>query len=477
MTAADLHPGPDALLADLCDGPLLEWDAPVGPPPAHADSPGYRDELVAARARSGHNESVRTGEARIGGHRIVVVAGDFAFLAGSVGVRSADRIVAAVERATGAGLPLLGITASGGTRMQEGAPAFLRMAAIAAAIAEHRRAGLPYLTYLRHPTTGGVLASWGSLGQVTVAEPDALVGLLGPKVYAALHGAPFPAGVQTAQNLHRHGLVDAVMAPQQLRDRVRRVLDLLTAQAAAALPAPPEPPPPAPDAWTCVTVTREPVRPGLREVLRHADGFVELAPAPGAALALARFDGTSCVLVGHDRTDPHPAGPAALRLVLRAAALASELRLPLVTVIDTGGAELSVAAEEQGTAQYIARCLATLTGLPMPSVSVLLGQGAGAAALALLPADRVLATRHSWIAPLPPEGASAVLHGTVHRAAELAAAQHIRAVDLGIVDAFVDDGDLAALPARVAAAIGVQLRAAAATQPTERRRRRRLNPR
>jgi acetyl-CoA carboxylase beta subunit/acetyl-CoA carboxylase alpha subunit len=475
MTAVDRRQGVDEFLADLCDGPLCSWDAPAGPPPV--DSPTYRDELAAAAARSGHDESVRTGEARIGGHRIAVIAGEFAFLAGSVGVRAADRIVAAIERATAAGLPLLGVTASGGTRMQEGAPAFLRMAGIAAAIAQHRRAGLLYLTYLRHPTTGGVLASWGSLGHVTFAEPGALVGFLGPKVYAALHGVPFPAGVQTAEHLHRHGLVDAVVAPQDLRATVRRLLDLHTAPAASPLPAPPQPPPTAPDAWTCVTATRDPARPGLREVLRHADGVVELAPAPGAVLALARFGGTSCVLVGHDRTDDRPAGPAALRLVLRAAELATELALPLVTVVDTAGGELSVAAEEQGTAQSIARCLATLSELPVPSVSVLLGQGAGGAALALLPADRVLAARHSWLAPVPPEGASAVLHGTVDRAAELAAAQHIRAVDLGVADAFVDDGDLAAFPAGVAVAIGVQLRAAAATTPSERRTRRRLHPR
>jgi acetyl-CoA carboxylase carboxyl transferase subunit beta len=204
--------------------------------------------------------------------------------------------------------------------------------------------------------------------------------------------------------------------------------------------------------------------------------MVALAPAPGATAALARFGGTSCVVVGHDRTDPRPPGPAALRLVLRAAELATELQLPLATVIDTNGAELSVTAEEQGTAQAVARCLATLTRLPVPSVSVLLGPGAGGAALALLPADRMLATRHSWIAPLPPEGASAVLYGTVDRAAELAATQQIRAVDLGIADAYVDDGDLPTLPARVAAAIGVQLRAAAATPPADRPARRRLHP-
>jgi Acetyl-CoA carboxylase beta subunit len=453
------RPGLDALLAELCDGPLQSWDEPLAPPPAHADTAEYRAALHAARERSGHDESVRTGEARIGGHRVAIVAGDFAFLAGSIGVRAADRILAAIERATAARLPLLGITASGGTRMQEGTPAFLRMAEIAAALTEHRRAGLPYLTYLRHPTTGGVLASWGSLGHVTFAEPGALIGFLGPKVYAALHGGPFPPGVQTAENLHAHGLVDAVVTPSTLRGAVCKVLDLASGPRPAPLLSP-APAGPAPDPWTCVTVTRDPARPGLRAVLAAADDVLELAPAPGARLALTRFAGTPCVLIGHDRGDPRPAGPGALRLVLRATELATELGLPLVTVIDTGGSELSISAEEQGTAQHIARCLAALTSLPVPSVSVLLGQGAGGAALALLPADRVVATRHSWIAPIPPEGASAVLHGTADHAAELAAAQHIRVADLGLADVVVEDTDPGVFPVHVAAAIGAQLRAA-----------------
>ena len=479
MTAVDspTTPAIDALLVDLCDGPLLSWDARIGPPPAHADTADYRAQLAGARARTGHDESVRTGAARIGGRRVAVVAGDFGFLAGSIGVGAAKRIVDAVERATAEGLPLLGITASGGTRMQEGTPAFLLMADIAAAIAGHRRAGLPYLTYLRHPTTGGVFASWGSLGHLTFAEPGALVGFLGPKVYAALRGEPFPPDVQTAEHLHRHGLVDAVVAPHELRRTVCRVLELLDGP-----PAPPDPGPapavaPAPDAWTCVAATRDPARPGLRELLDAATGTVVLGPAPGTALALTRFGGTPCVVVGHDRGDPRPPDPAALRLVRRAAQLATELALPLVTVIDTGGAELSVAAEEQGTAHGIASCLATLAQLPVPSVSVLLGQGAGGAALALLPADRLIAARHAWIAPLPPEGASAVLHGTAERAADLAAAQHIRAADLvDLVDVLVDDD--AELPVAMAREIGRQLRIAAAESGTHgrSRRRRRLIP-
>jgi acetyl-CoA carboxylase carboxyl transferase subunit beta len=122
--------------------------------------------------------------------------------------------------------------------------------------------------------------------------------------------------------------------------------------------------------------------------------------------------------------------------------LAAEFGLPLVTVIDTPGAALSVAAEQGGLAGEIARSLADLVALTVPTVSVLLGQGTGGAALALLPADRVLAARHAWLAPLPPEGAAAILYRDPTRAAEVAATQGVRAGDLyraGAVDHVVPE--------------------------------------
>jgi acetyl-CoA carboxylase carboxyl transferase subunit beta len=120
--------------------------------------------------------------------------------------------------------------------------------------------------------------------------------------------------------------------------------------------------------------------------------------------------------------------------------LAADLGLPLVTVIDTAGAALSAEAEQGGLAGEIARCLAELVLLPAPTVCLLLGQGAGGGALALLPADRVLCAQHGWLSPLPPEGASAILHRSVERAAEVAQRQGVRSLDLlrnGIVDRIV----------------------------------------
>ncbi|UUW92532.1 carboxyl transferase domain-containing protein [Pimelobacter simplex] len=170
MTATDVaRPSRSSvvdLVGGLLDAPLASWDTAAATPPAHADTLGYRKALREASERAGTDESVVTGEGLIQGRRIAVIANEFTFLAGSIGLASATRIVEAVERATAEQLPLVAIASSGGTRMQEGTMAFLAMPGIAAAVAEHKAAGLPYIAYLRHPTTGGVLASWGSLGTV-----------------------------------------------------------------------------------------------------------------------------------------------------------------------------------------------------------------------------------------------------------------------------------------------------------------------
>jgi acyl-CoA carboxylase subunit beta len=445
MTAGDL-------LAALLDaGTYRSWDTElvdVRP------SPGYAAELARARAVTGVDESVCTGEGLLGGRRVAVAVSEFGFLGGSIGVAAAERLTRAAERATAERLPLIAAPASGGTRMQEGTIAFLQMAKITAAVAAHKAAGLPYLVYLRHPTTGGVFASWASVGHLTLAEPGALIGFLGPRVYAALSGAPIPAGVQTAENLLAHGLVDAVVAPDGLAAYLNRALTALTPLPVDPWPAASPPRAVAPtlpgsetSAWESVLLTRRADRPGATDLIRAAATDIVPLREGGLILALARVGGRPCVLAGQDRSVlPH--GPETLRTAQRGMQLAAELRLPFVSVIDTPGGELSAAAEEGGAAREIARCLAALITLPVPTVAILLGQGTGGAALALLPADRVLAAQHSWLAPLAPEGASVIVLKDTAHAPELAARQGIRAADLaadGIVDHVVAEHDAAQL--------------------------------
>ena len=454
--------------AVLDPGSFASWDTT---PLAVAAGPGYARELAAAREATGLDESVVTGEGRVHGRRVAVIASEFDFLAGSIGVAAAERITAAVERATAERLPLLASPSSGGTRMQEGTVAFLQMVKIAAAVELHKRAHLPYLVYLRHPTTGGVFASWGSLGHVTIAEPGALVGFLGPRVYEQLYGEPFPPGIQTAENLQRHGVIDGVVPLKWLRRTLERVLKVLV-----------DPPGPAPEvadtgpipdvpAWDSVIASRRSDRPGVGQLLRHGATERVLLSGTGQGeaattlLALARFRGQPAVVLGQQRVVGGAVGPAALREARRGMALAAGLQLPLVLVIDTAGPALSADAEQGGLAGEIARCLADLVTLDTATVSVLLGQGSGGPALGLVPADRVLAALHGWLAPLPPEGASAIVYRDTAHAPELAEAQGIRSADLlrrGIVDEIVAERPDAAdepveFSKRLSCAIGREL--------------------
>lgn len=416
----------------------------------------YAGQLSRAAQRSGVTESVVTGVGKLAGRSVVLIAGEFTFLAGSVGRAAADRVVAAVQRATGEGLPILAAPTSGGTRMQEGTPAFLRMVPVAAAVAAHRAAGLPYLVWLRDPTTGGVMATWGSLGQVCAADEGALAGFLGPRVFEAMTGDPFPP-VQRAENLARVGVIDGVVTLPQLRDWVHNVLAVAQAPDVGYLPMS-EPTPPVPsvqpnafgprDGWESVLATRRSDRPGVRQVM--AATATEVTWLAGTqtgerddaiVLALARFSGRPAVVVGSDRDVRGGAfGPAGLRAAQRGYALAVEWRVPLLTVVDTAGAEVSAAAEEGAMAGEIARSLAVLSRLETPVVSLLLGSGCGGGALALLPSDVLLAADDSWITPLPPEGASAIVHRTTERAADFARSARITApelYDLGVIDTLV----------------------------------------
>lgn len=448
----------DLIDAILDRGTFTSWDRPLLD--VHPDA-AYAASLQRARERSHHDEAVITGEGRIRGQRVALIACDFAFLGGSIGVAAAERIVSAVERATALRLPLLATPTSGGTRMQEGTVAFLQMVKISAAITLHKQSGLPYLVYLRDPTMGGVFASWGSLGHVTIAEPGARIGFLGPRVYEALRGEPFPDGVQTAEHLFAHGLIDGVVPLRFVRLLAHRTLRVL-AGAQDADPLAPhlgvrEELSTADDdapAWESVRISRQEGRPGVRAFLRHSatdrlplSGTGEGETDHSLLLSLARVQGYPCIVVGQDTTSadgaaPPLLGPAALRAARRGMRLAAELNLPLVLVIDTWGAALSPEAEQGGLAGEVARSLSDLVTLRVPTVSVLLGQGTGGGALAMLPADRVLCAQHAWLAPLPPEGASAVMFHDTEHAAEMADKQRIRAADLladGIVDRVIPE--------------------------------------
>ncbi|MPZ72093.1 MAG: acetyl-CoA carboxyl transferase [Nitriliruptorales bacterium] len=473
------------LVAD--PGTFEPWDSDVvsNDPLAFHDTMSYRTRLLQAERHSGSSEAIVAGRASVQGRAVVLIAGEFSFLGGTLGVAAAERVIRAFDRATESRLPVVAMPVSGGTRMQEGAAGFIQMAGCAAAVQRLRDAGLLYVVYLRNPTTGGVLGSWASLAHVRLAEPGALIGLTGPRVVRAVTGHPLPAGVQTAENLGRRGLLDEIVRPSRLRERLGHILD-------AADPRPGEwQAPMGPEVlgddadvagWDAVVESRRAGRPGVADVLRQCGADVVRLRGDGAGnddenciVGMGRVCGIAAMVLAQRRNDGGGArgasiGAVGYRQYRRAIALADELGLPLVGVIDTRGAAMTPHDEEGGVAAMIAACLGALSVVRTPTLSVLLGEGSGGGALALLPADRVVAAEHGWLAPISPEGASAILYRTTERAADVAGAQRISSTDLrrlGIVDTVVPDGDGAMAP-RIAAVIGDELRRLAERDDEER---------
>lgn len=451
----------DAVLAVTDPDSFRRWDGQLPTLAPLADS--YSAEVKSAFDATGVDESVLAGDARIGGVRTAVLAWEFGFLGGSVGVGTAARVVAAARRATANGMPLVAMPRSGGTRMQEGAPAFVQMVAIAAALAEHRAAGLPYLVHLCGPTTGGVLATLGSAGDITSAEPGAMVGFLGPRAFKAITGQAFPQGIQTAENLLSRGLVDAVVAWDELRDRWARILGLWADRvlpgatgvedfahvAGATVPGAPES---AAQLWDYVEVSRQADRIDPEQFLTdHVSDLVGLPgtmqgeTSRGAVVALGRLHDIPVVVAATtDRRSGEPLTVGGLRTVRRGMALAQRWGLPIVTIVDTLGAQLSVEGEQSGIAGEISRVMLDLVAARTPTVALLLGAGTGGAALALLATDRIVAGSHTWVSPLAPEGAAAIRHGGTHDPAQIAWEQRIGAhalAELGFIDRVVRESD------------------------------------
>ena len=347
--------------------------------------------------------------------------------------------------------------------MQEGAPAFVQMVAIAAALAEHRAAGLPYLVHLCGPTTGGVLATLGSAGDMTTAEPGAMVGFLGPRAFTAITGEEFPEGVQTAENLLSRGLIDEIVAWDQLRERWATILGLW-ADRPVSTPATgadlalvegadvPGAPVGADQLWEYVQVSRRADRVDSEQFLtEHLSDRVVLSGtgqgdrAQGALVVLGRFRGIPVVVAATtDRRSGEPLTVGGLRTVRRGIALAQLWGLPMVTIVDTLGAQLSVEGEQSGIAGEISRVMLDLVAARIPTVALLLGAGTGGAALALLATDRIVAGSHTWVSPLAPEGAAAIRHGGTHDPAQIAWDQRIGAhalAELGFIDRVVRESD------------------------------------
>lgn len=196
-------------------------------PLAFVDTEAYKDRLEKAKKNSGRDEAILVGTCKIGGRDVALGVLDFTFMAGSMGSVVGERLACLIECAIQEKLPLVVVSASGGARMQESCLSLMQMAKTSAALAKLHEAKLPYLSILTNPTTGGVTASFATLGDIIIAEPDALIAFAGPRVVEQAMRQKLPPGAQKSEFLLERGMVDCIVPRQQLKKRVVDVLNLL----------------------------------------------------------------------------------------------------------------------------------------------------------------------------------------------------------------------------------------------------------
>ena len=199
-----------------------------GDPLEFVDSKPYRQRIAEAVARSGRNDAVAVGTAKIENRPVALAVMDFDFMGGSMGVVVGEKLARLFELATRRGLPVIVFSASGGARMQEGALSLMQMAKVSAAVARLRDARLPYISVMCDPTTGGVAASFAMLGDLNLAEPGALIGFAGRRVIEQTTNQLLPDDFQRAEFLLAHGMLDAIVARHQMRFTLGRLLAMLT---------------------------------------------------------------------------------------------------------------------------------------------------------------------------------------------------------------------------------------------------------
>ncbi|MDP6954061.1 MAG: acetyl-CoA carboxylase, carboxyltransferase subunit beta [Alphaproteobacteria bacterium] len=193
------------------------------------DTKRYADRLKDAQAKSGHQDAISVVHGAVGGRQLVAAAFNFGFMGGSMGMAVGEGLVSAAKLAVLQRAPLVVFPASGGARMQEGILSLMQMPRTTIAVNEVREAGLPYIVVLTNPTTGGVTASFAMLGDITLAEPGALIGFAGPRVIESTLHQSLPEGFQKSEYLLEHGMVDAVVHRREIRDTLIRLTSLLMA--------------------------------------------------------------------------------------------------------------------------------------------------------------------------------------------------------------------------------------------------------
>lgn len=211
------------------DGKYRELQAKMASanPLSFKDTKNYDDRLEASMAKTGLKDAIRTGVGEVGGRQMVISCMDFGFIGGSMGSVVGEKIARAIDYAMKNGLPYVCVTKSGGARMMEAGLSLMQMAKTSARLSLLAKAGLPYVCILTDPTTGGVTASFAMLGDVHLAEPNALIGFAGPRVVKETIGKDLPSGFQKSEFLQEHGFVDRIVHRSQLQEELATLIGML----------------------------------------------------------------------------------------------------------------------------------------------------------------------------------------------------------------------------------------------------------
>ncbi len=439
---------------------FTEWDKDLEfSDPLEFD--GYEEKIRSLQKQHRLKEAVVTGQCRIGDNPVALGVMDTRFMMASMGHIVGEKITKLFERATSRRLPVVLYCCSGGARMQEGIVSLMQMAKTSAAVKAHSDKGLLYISVLTNPTTGGVTASFAMLGDIILAEPDAMIGFAGPRVIEDTTHQKLPEGFQRAEFLLKHGFVDQIVR----RNEQKKVIsDLLTyyskpyrgrlKKSDQIVPLPPVTEHADKPAWDYVKAARTMTRPTGLDYINHLfDNFMELHGdryfGDDAAVigGVATFHGMPVTVLAQQKGKhsmeeavyrnfgmPNPDG---YRKSLRIMKLAEKNHLPVICFVDTPGAYPGIAAEERGQGEAIARNLFEMSSLETPIVSIVVGEGGSGGALALAVADEVWMLENSIYSILSPEGFASILYKDGNRAPEAAEEMRIRATDLrdlGVVE-------------------------------------------
>ena len=426
-----------------------EWDKElVGTNPL--DFPGYEEKLAQTREKTKLGEAVTCGKAKIYGEEAVICVCDARFIMGSMGQAVGEKIARAFERATEEKLPVIVVCCSGGARMQEGMVSLMQMAKTSAAIKRHSNAGLLYISMLTDPTTGGVTASFAMLGDIILAEPDALIGFAGQRVIEQTIGQKLPEGFQRAEFLLEHGFIDAIVKREELKDTLYKLLQMHKTEEKATVK--PENIEAAlqnvteMSAWERVQLSRSADRATALDYIENI--FTDFTEFHGDRLyaddaavvgGLAYFQGIPLTVIGIQKgrnTKENIArnfgmpSPEGYRKALRLMKQAEKFGRPVINFVDTPGAFCGMEAEERGQGEAIARNLMEMSDLKVPVMSVMIGEGGSGGALALAVANKVIMLENATYSILSPEGFASILWKDSKRALEAAQVMKITAEDL-----------------------------------------------